>query len=295
MQDGSRIALDITGDLALRGTLNAPAVNLIVSGAITEPGGSLITGLLTGNAASVALTSGTNSVAAVGPFTAETSFALTDGRSLAVAGAIDPPDVTLNVTGDLAINDVIAANTATLIATGAITEGPRGRVDAITLTGSANSATLDQPNAIGTLADFTTISGFLLNNAVSLQITGVVTDGSGITITTAGSQFINGRIAAPNVTLTANTGEAFRAPSSRNRGRDRCERHADAHRDGRHHPEWRAYRQRAPDRVHVGATTLASADNAVGTLAAFSSGGRVPAGERAGADPGGGIDRQRDH
>ena len=156
------IGLTVTGDLSLAGNIVAPAVTLSATGAITQSAGGIATTTLQGNAASAALTSGANQVTDLGAFTTTTAFALADATSLRTTGTIDPPDLTLNVTGNLTIASALDAGTASLRATGVITETAAGSLTATTLKGGAATARFDNETFVGTLGDFATTGGFVL-------------------------------------------------------------------------------------------------------------------------------------
>ncbi len=208
IQDNTSIALSVNGNLQLQGNLDAPSISLIATGGISQLSGSIIAGSLTGSAGVAAnLPTSTNQIAELGPFTAATSFALTDATNLAVAGTIDPPDVTLNVAGDLAITAPIDGDLVTLNATGAISQSGLGTIAASTLTGSAASATLPLLNDVATLASFATGTGFVLNNAEDLTVAGPVTDKIGISLSTQGTLLLQGNLTAPTIALTAITNQ----------------------------------------------------------------------------------------
>ncbi len=203
------VNLNASGDLLFTPGLILPgntvratnALNVTVGGAFNQTGGGVITDLLTGTAGSVSLPSAGNLVARVGPFTTTTGFQLTDGRSLTVVGPLNLPDAALNVAGDLAINSGITGNTANLVATGAIAEGPAGLVRAATLTGSATSAQFSGLNRITTLGGFTTTAGFSLLSGGDLQVAGPLTDNLSANIEAGANLSVPGSITAPTVTL----------------------------------------------------------------------------------------------
>ncbi len=154
----------------------------------------------------MSLPSTANRIATLGPFTTTGAFLLRDGRSLAVVGPVAPANATLDITGDLALNSTVTGNAVTLIATGAITEGSGGGVIATTLTGSAVSALLGTGNQVGTLAGFATNAGFTLADRTGLTVSGPVTDGTSVSLSTLGSLTVAGDITAPNTTLAASRG-----------------------------------------------------------------------------------------
>src|SRR5581483_899360 len=85
--DSARISLNIAGNLTLTGALDAPAVQVAVTGAFTEPGGSIATTTLRGNAGSATLLGTGNTIASLGNFTTPGGLSLNDATALAIAGA----------------------------------------------------------------------------------------------------------------------------------------------------------------------------------------------------------------
>ena len=70
------------------GSLTAPAVDLVATGAIVQSGGGIVTPLLTGSGAGVALEAAGNAVAGLGAFGSTGGFSLVDGTALGVSGAV---------------------------------------------------------------------------------------------------------------------------------------------------------------------------------------------------------------
>jgi len=102
------------------------------------------------------------------------------GRAPAVAGSVTFDDTTtLGSAGPI-------ASTLGLFATGPVTEQPGVVVTADTLLGAAGSLTMNNANAIGNLASFTTSTGFSLSDAVPLAIIGPVTDPTSISLSDTG-------------------------------------------------------------------------------------------------------------
>ena len=221
----SAATLNVTGDLQLRNNLSATTtmaltatgaitqeagivsaplrLTLAANGAVRQTGGSISTGLLTGRAGSLNLPSRTNEIATVGPFTSAGGFLLYDNRSLTVAGTVDAQAVEMDVAGDLRLDGSVIGGSVTLTATDTITEGPNGLVAANTLTGSADRADLSGANRVAALGDFTTGTGFALNNQASLAVTGAIRDGRSVSLSTDGSMVLSGTITAPVTSLTA--------------------------------------------------------------------------------------------
>ena len=201
---GSSVALATSGDLALSAAIVTPGTLALTSaGAITQPGGVIFASALTGSAASTTLGQAGNQIATLGRFITKTDFTLVDGRSLTVAGPVDPTSVSLTTTGDLAITQTITADTVTLTAGGAITQSRGGAVIAGTLTGRAASATLGGGNQIDTLGPFTTAASLTVVNQTPLRVTGTLT-GSTIDLSATRLLTLEGPVfRADRLTLTA--------------------------------------------------------------------------------------------
>ncbi len=196
-------ALDLAGavNVGTTATLN-------VTGALTQSTGSLAAATLAGQAASIALNQPGNLIVNLGNLVATTSLSIRDARSLTITGVVDPPDMTLTVAGDLAINNTITAGALTLAVTGNVTESPTGFVTATSLQGSAASVRLDRLS-IDTLGAFTSTGGLTLVNNKLLTVTGPVTDATSVALT-GNTAFgfgdalrIAGNVTAPTVTLVS--------------------------------------------------------------------------------------------
>ena len=195
-------SLAVTGDLSLAGTVTTPGtLSLAATGAITQPAGSITAGALAGTAASAAIDRTDNSVASLAGFTAAGGFTLTDGRSLAITGPVGSNAVRLTARGDLALNSSVTGGTVVLDVTGAITEGPGGRIAASTLSGNGASAALTGGNRVGTLGAFTTAGGLAFNNGQALSVAGPVGDRQSVGIAADGPLDVSGAVAAPSVAL----------------------------------------------------------------------------------------------
>ncbi len=214
--DGTAIALTSNGPMTLTGTLTAPAIALTAlnasngngataAGVITQPGGGLSTGLLTGSAAtSATLNAPGNLVATLGAFSAGGAFALTDAQGLTVSGPLTATgNAALAVNGNLAITGSVSAANVSTVASGTIGQGG-GVVTAGTLSGSATAAAFASAD-IATLGAFTTTGGLSLTNSAPLTVTGPVTDGTGISLVSTGPLTVAGGVTAPVVSLTATT------------------------------------------------------------------------------------------
>jgi len=205
--DPPGITLNVSGPLAISGLISAPDVSLTATGAISEPGGTIVTGMLSGSGgASVSLTNNTNSIDSIGSlgFSAAGDFALTDQTGLAVNGFLNAGNIALALGGDLTIASGIEGATVSLTTPGAITE-PSGFIATSTLTGSAASASLTRSNEVGTLGSFTTGTGFALVDGEALTVAGPVAAGVSIALTSAGPLTVAGAVGAPTVSLTANS------------------------------------------------------------------------------------------
>ena len=161
----------------------ASTLRLDALGAITQAGGPLIVGGLTGSAGTSAnLTDPSNLIGRLSAFTTTAGFALVDNQALVVAGPVKDTGTTsaLVVTtksGDVTLAGNVSANVVDLTSAGAISQ-TGGTLMAGILTGSAaTSASLTQPtNLVGSLGAFSTTAGFALEDNRSLLVTGPVTD-----------------------------------------------------------------------------------------------------------------------
>jgi mucin-19 len=201
-----------TGTLALTtsGTGNSLAVDqaisttgtvdLVSAGTISESAtGTITAATLTGSASGGATMSRANHVANLGAFTntGAGGFALTDGTTLTMTGAVNSGtgSLTLTTTGtgsNIAVNNALASgSSAVLTSAGTIGEGSAGLITAATLTGSSSGgATLSRTNQIAHLNIFTNTGagGFALSDGQSLVVLGAVNAGTGnLTLTTTGA------------------------------------------------------------------------------------------------------------
>ena len=133
---------------------------MLAAGSLSAPG-SLSAGLLTGTITNGAALTGSNSITAVGPFSAAT-ITLDDTVGLTIAG---------NLTG---------TNGLVLHDNGAITQASGG-ITASSLTGSAGGSVslTGTANSIADLGGFTSVGGFALWDAPSVTVTGAVTNSGG--------------------------------------------------------------------------------------------------------------------
>lgn len=198
------LRLDATGDIALNGNVTAPTVELNVTNSVSQNSGVVTATTLSGSAANAFVVNlGGNLIDTLGPLTAGTTIAIADARSLTVTGAIDPPDMILNVTGDLAIANSITAGRLTLNVTGNVTETTGGSIDADSLAGAVGSAVLQQAIRLNSLANLASNGLLTLQNQVTLAVTGPVSAGGPLSLTSTGPLTIAGDVTAPTVSLSA--------------------------------------------------------------------------------------------
>lgn len=179
----------MASSIAIPGTISGGAVNLVASAGPISETGALIAGALSGSTPGSASFTGatptTNRIASFGNFTAS-GLSLADGTSLTIAG-------TLN-----------AGPTVALTNAGSINE--TGTLIAATLSGSATgSANFTGANQISTVSSFSA-SGFALNDAVPLTISGNLSGGPSMTIIDNGTLTIGADAiaSATAIGLTAN-------------------------------------------------------------------------------------------
>ncbi len=210
-------SLTLTGALAAAGY----TVTLADTGAIGETTGAIDAATLTGSSMGGVTLNGDNLIGTLGAFsnTGSDGFALTDGETLAVGGAVNSGTgrLTLTTTGagdNIAINKAVTAGTTvTLDSSGKISESKTaGIITATVLTGSSDGgASLNGANEITDLDTFTNTGsgGFALTNAEALKVKGPVAAGPGnasITLT-SGNLTLTGGISGDDVTLTSDTGD----------------------------------------------------------------------------------------
>jgi filamentous hemagglutinin family protein len=217
--DGVSIAVTSRGSLQIAGTVSAPAVSLtatnyaiegtiyapgyieqtdgsisgtrsvslIADSYISQTGGNLLAGTLTGSAGgTVSLPSTTNLVGTLGGFNSVGGFELINGQGLAVDGpVIDTTSIALTTTGGLAFFGAANAPMITLNAGGMITQAG-GSLVATLLTGSGAGVTLGSAtNAVGTLGAFASSGNFTFADASAVTVSGTVSAGAGGTLALA--------------------------------------------------------------------------------------------------------------
>ncbi len=199
--------LVVSGDVALSGTILAPAgVSLVASGAITQPGGGITTDSLSGRAGSATLGGAGNAVGTLAGFTTNGAFALVDGVGLTVSAPVGASSIALSAQGSLTLTSSVTGNAVALSSTGTLASGAGGAVIATTLSGSAGAVALTGQNRIATLGSFQAGGGFSLADAQPLAIAGPVTGGGAVTVSSVGDMALSGSISAPVLSLAANSG-----------------------------------------------------------------------------------------
>ncbi|MFC5583467.1 hypothetical protein ACFPPB_20355, partial [Rhodanobacter terrae] len=166
---GGTIALDSAANLTLGNNITGSNVTLSSAGSISQTGGMLTAGTLSGSSVGSATLNQVNLIGSLGNFTAA-GFSLTDGTGLTVTGTVDGGGSAALTTasGNLTINGNVNGTATTLASAGNIGEGATGVITAGTLTGSSTGdTTLDGANLIGTLGAFNAAS-FSLTNAQAL-------------------------------------------------------------------------------------------------------------------------------
>jgi hypothetical protein len=187
--------------LSIEGVLDAGggAVTLTGKDAIRESGtGAIDAASLTGSTSGAATFGGTNLITDLGAFANSGSggFALTDGTTLTIDGALNAGSGRLSLTttapgSNIAIDRAImGGGTVSLVSAGTITEGSLGLINSAALSGSAAGNTLlGQANQIGNLGSFANTGGnFALTDDQNLTLTGVLNAGANtVELTLAGT------------------------------------------------------------------------------------------------------------
>jgi fibronectin-binding autotransporter adhesin len=200
---GDTVALTSAGNLALSKNLQGSTVALVSGGSISQGGGVITAGTLSGSAVGSTTLNQANKVAALGAFSS-TGLSFTNGQTLTVNGPLNGgASVALTTTaGNLAVNGAVSGTTTTLKSAGAISEGASGSITAATLTGQSGGATaLNGANHIGALGSFNA-ANFALTNAQALTVSGPVSGGASTALTTTtGDLAINGTLSGTTTTL----------------------------------------------------------------------------------------------
>ena len=202
--------------------LGAGVLALNTLGSDTQTDGAITAATFKGESSGgSAFDDGGNDIRALDQFTNTGSggFALTDGETLHVVGAVNAGtgDIALATTngGNIVLRSgLTAGGTVTLTSAGEISENTlSGAITAATLTGSANGATrLQGANLITDLGDFSDTGGnFFLTDGQTLTVTGSVNAGTkGLTLqTTSGDLVIDGSLQGLAVTLGSSLGQVY--------------------------------------------------------------------------------------
>ncbi len=192
---GSLALVTTSGGITLKNQLTSGnQVTLTSAGTIGETGsGAISASSLTGSSVGSAILNGANLVATLDSFsnTSTGGFALTDGETLTVGGAVSAGSgnlVLVTTAGNLNINNT-ASTTGAASLTSAGTLSETGAIHAASLAGSSvGGATLGGANLIATLNAFTNTGagGFALSDGEALTAGGAVSAGSGaLSLTTS--------------------------------------------------------------------------------------------------------------
>jgi hypothetical protein len=185
-------ALTDTSGVVVTGALDAgPSAKLTIAGNLAESGaGAIAATSLNGSVSGMVSLTGANRIETLGDFSAP-SFAFTDMSSLDVTGRLDGGrQVVLTIAGDL-------------------TESGTGAITAAMLTGNVTgSMALNGNNAIASLGAVSAGSDLVLDDAVSLAVSGPVTAGglSALTIALTGANnnlTLEGTLSGGAVSLSA--------------------------------------------------------------------------------------------
>ncbi|AIF48217.1 beta strand repeat-containing protein [Dyella japonica] len=203
----SAVTLTTTsGDLTLNGAVSGANVSLNANaGAVTQAGGTLTAGTLSGGSSGpTTLTQTGNAISALGNYSTGGNLAVSTGGNLSVSGPVSGANVSLTGGNTIGLGANVTA-TGTLGLYGAAVTQSAGTLKAATLTGQSTGATsLTQPtNVIGALGTYTS-NGFSLVNASGLQVTGALTGGASVALTTqSGNLVINNAVSGASVALNA--------------------------------------------------------------------------------------------
>ncbi|HUW54131.1 MAG TPA: filamentous hemagglutinin N-terminal domain-containing protein [Rhodanobacter sp.] len=237
------LTLNSASDLALAHNLTGSTVVLNSGGTIAQSAGTISAATLTGNSTGDTMLTGANRIGTLGTFNAA-NFSLTNAQALAVNGPLTTTGgtgsigltttsgalnvdkdlsggaITLSSASDLALATNVTSQSLTLVSGGNIAQNG-GVLAANSLSGSsAGSTALGGSNQIATLGAFGSGSGFLLNDARTLVVTGPVTGGSGVVSlgTTAGTLTVNGTLGGTAIDLSGQDGLVINAAASSGAG-----------------------------------------------------------------------------
>ncbi|MFA6232452.1 MAG: hypothetical protein WC617_20135, partial [Rhodanobacter sp.] len=226
------VTLSSATDLALAHNVGAGTLSLQAGGAISQSGGVLSTGTLTGSSTGDTTLNGANLIGTLSNFSAA-NFSLSNAQALAVSGPLTVPGslslstttgaldmqgnvsaqaVALNSATDLALANNITGASVSLASGGNISQSA-GVLAAGTLSGHATgSVVLTQANKIDNLGAFSAANGFDLANAQALSVTGAVSGGSNTRISTgAGVLTVAAPISGNTIALAGQAGLAVNA------------------------------------------------------------------------------------
>jgi len=199
------------GGFALTGNVSAPSQTISLvsnSGSISQSGGVLTAGVLTGSASTSVSLNQANAVATLSGFTAASGLSFTNASGFTATGVSGGTFATLKgSSGDMILSGAVSGSTTTLTSTtGAITQ-TGGVISANSLTGAAGtSASLNDANAVATLSGFSALTGLSFVDAASLTATGVAGGSSTSLTATTGNLTLLGAISGTTTTLTAGAG-----------------------------------------------------------------------------------------
>jgi filamentous hemagglutinin family protein len=226
----SATAISLSGaNLAISGTVTdgGAGTTALVStgGSITETG-TLIVGTLSGDSSAATTLSGSNTIAALGSFTAA-GFTLTDGAALTVNGPVTggalasiTDAAALSVPGSVGAGTILLSGPSLTIG-GTVTDGGAGATTLVatsgpiaetgalivgTLSGSSTGAASltgasASANQIAILGGFTA-SGFTLNDGLSLTVNGPVNGGASARIADTALLSVPGSVSATAISLS---------------------------------------------------------------------------------------------
>ncbi len=183
---GNDVSLTSAADLSLGSDVTGMTVNLVSNGTLSQAGGALTAGTLTGSSTGSTTLNGTNQIGTLGNFTSA-SFALTNAQALAVAGAVDGgTSTTLITTGAssaLTVAGVITGTQVSLTAPGGTIGGTVNGSGGISISAAPGSMEI-QPS--------TSVTGAIQLTNGTLQVDsgagiGAVVVDAGATLTGGGN------------------------------------------------------------------------------------------------------------
>ena len=216
---------DGTQALSLAGALNVGAssaatpsgIVAITAGSLTETGGLITAGTLTGAIAGDAiLTLGNNSIAILDAFTSGGRFALVNGPDLTVTGAVRAggaaPNIQMTIGGNLTLDGgSLTGSAVALQVGGALTERNNGLINAGTLTASAAQIdALTAGNNVGAFGAVSAARGVRFADAASLTVNGPLqSSGGDVSLTSAGAIAVPGTVTAAGAASFQGQGVGF--------------------------------------------------------------------------------------